>query len=70
MDSDRPIRLRPDELLHQRVMRQVLNQVQDTPYVLKGGTALLFARNLDRHSTDLDFDAGKRLNLEENSRGF
>jgi predicted nucleotidyltransferase component of viral defense system len=45
-------------------MRKVLMQIQDTPYVLKGGTALLFARNLDRHSTDLDFDSGKRLNLE------
>jgi predicted nucleotidyltransferase component of viral defense system len=25
---------------------------------------LLFTRNLDRHSTDLDFDSDKRLNLE------
>ena len=46
-------------------MRAVLGEMQDTPYVLKGGTALLFTRGLDRHSTDLDFDSSKKLNLEQ-----
>lgn len=48
---------------HQEVMKSVLKQVQDTGYVLKGGTALLLTRGLDRHSEDLDFDASKKLNL-------
>ena len=38
-------------------MRAVLRQLQATPYVFKGGSALAFAYGLDRHSTDLDFDA-------------
>ena len=38
-------------------MRAVLGQIQATPYVFKGGSALAFAYGLDRHSTDLDFDA-------------
>ena len=49
-------------------MRAVLGEMQDTPYVLKGGTALLFTRGLDRHSTDLDFDSSKKLNLEPRIR--
>lgn len=49
---------------HIRVMREVLRSVQDTPLVLKGGTALLVCYGLDRFSEDLDFDAPKKLNLE------
>jgi predicted nucleotidyltransferase component of viral defense system len=49
---------------HLRVMRVVLTSVQDTPLVLKGGTALLVCYGLDRFSEDLDFDAPKKLNLE------
>lgn len=49
---------------HLRVMREVLSSVQDTPLVLKGGTALLVCYGLDRFSEDLDFDAPKKLNLE------
>jgi predicted nucleotidyltransferase component of viral defense system len=45
-------------------MEQILAKMQDTPYVLKGGTALIFTRNLDRHSTDLDFDSDKQMNIE------
>jgi predicted nucleotidyltransferase component of viral defense system len=64
MDSNRELRIDQSEALHQKVMQQVLARIQDTPYVLKGGTALLFTRKLDRHSTDLDFDAGKQINIE------
>jgi predicted nucleotidyltransferase component of viral defense system len=49
---------------HIHVMREVLRSVQDTPLVLKGGTALLVCYGLDRFSEDLDFDAPKKLNLE------
>jgi len=49
---------------HVEIMRRVLAAVQDTPLVLKGGTALLLCYGLDRFSEDLDFDAAKKLNLE------
>jgi predicted nucleotidyltransferase component of viral defense system len=64
MDQNSSIRITQGEALHQRVMQQILAKIQDTPYVLKGGTALLFTRNLDRHSTDLDFDSDKQINIE------
>jgi predicted nucleotidyltransferase component of viral defense system len=64
MDNNRSLRITQSEELHQRVMRQILANIQDTPYVLKGGAALLFTRNLDRHSTDLDFDSDKQMNIE------
>lgn len=49
-------------------MREIAVSMADTPYVLKGGTALLLTRGLDRHSTDLDFDSSKKLNLEHRIR--
>jgi predicted nucleotidyltransferase component of viral defense system len=64
MDSNRSLRMTQSEILHQSVMRQILARIQDTPYVLKGGTALMFTRNLDRHSTDLDFDSMQQINIE------
>ncbi|MEL6456350.1 MAG: nucleotidyl transferase AbiEii/AbiGii toxin family protein, partial [Cyanobacteria bacterium J06623_5] len=64
MDSNRPLPITPGQALHQEVMRQVLEKVQDTPYVLKGGAALVFTRKLSRHSADLDFDSKQRVNLE------
>ena len=40
-------------------MREVLARVQDLGLVLKGGTAFAIAWGLNRHSTDLDFDANR-----------
>ncbi|MCY4007782.1 MAG: nucleotidyl transferase AbiEii/AbiGii toxin family protein [Rhodobacteraceae bacterium] len=58
--------MEPAQIFHQRVMYQVTRALQErTPYVLKGGTGLLFARNLDRHSTDLDFDTHRAVRIEE-----
>jgi predicted nucleotidyltransferase component of viral defense system len=54
----------PAQQTHVNIMRAVLRTVQDTPLVLKGGTALLLCYGLDRFSEDLDFDATKKLNLE------
>ena len=51
------------QVVHERVMRAVILRMQDTPYVLKGGTALAFAYDLDRHSTDIDFDAAEPLSI-------
>lgn len=57
MAEDHPLQLTEAQHLHQRVMYHIVMALQDTPYVLKGGTALMMTRGLDRHSTDLDFDA-------------
>ena len=56
------------EARHERVMRYVVARMQDTPYVLKGGTALAFAYDLDRHSTDLDFDATEPAHIRKRIR--
>ncbi len=55
----RGLRLTPDQERHERLMWAVLAQVRDFGLILKGGTALAFTRGLDRHSTDLDFDASR-----------
>jgi predicted nucleotidyltransferase component of viral defense system len=49
---------------HKLLMRNIVQSLADTPYVLKGGTALMFGYDLDRFSEDLDFDSVKKLNLE------
>ncbi len=49
---------------HYLFMRKIVESLADTPYVLKGGTALMFGYGLDRFSEDLDFDSMKKLNLE------
>ncbi len=49
---------------HVQLMANVARSLNDTPMVLKGGTALLLAYGLDRHSTDLDFDSVKAIRLE------
>ncbi len=49
---------------HQLFMRNIVMSLADTPYILKGGTALMFGYGLDRFSEDLDFDSTKKLNLE------
>lgn len=46
-------------------MRCVVRRMQDTPYVLKGGTALAFAYDLDRHSTDIDFDTAEPVYIRD-----
>ncbi len=44
-------------------MRRIARSLQDTPLILKGGTALLLVHGLDRFSEDLDFDSNKPINL-------
>jgi predicted nucleotidyltransferase component of viral defense system len=50
--------------IHVDIMKSVARSLADTPLILKGGTALLFAYGLDRFSEDLDFDSNKHLRLE------
>lgn len=70
MATDRSVRLTANQAHHERVMRAVALQMQDTPFVLKGGTALALLYGLDRHSVDLDFDVGKakRVSIERHVR--
>lgn len=68
MDPHRDVRLTASRALHERVMREVVARVQDSTYVLKGGSALAFVYGLDRHSTDLDFDADRHTDLSRRIR--
>jgi predicted nucleotidyltransferase component of viral defense system len=63
MDFNREFRLNSSQIQHLFVMRAVAERLQDTPYILKGGTALILTRSLDRYSTDLDFDSDRKINL-------
>ena len=69
MDTDRRLAaMTKSEALHEHVMAAVVSRMQDTPYVLKGGTALAFAYDLDRHSTDIDFDAAEPVYIKDRIR--
>ena len=61
----RGLRLTLDQELHERLMWAFLVQIQDFDMVLKGGTALAFTRGLSRHSTDLDFDTNRPVELRD-----
>jgi acyl carrier protein len=56
--------LTAEENWHVQVMTSIAKSVVDTPFILKGGTALLLAYGLDRFSEDLDFDSTKAIRLE------
>jgi len=60
--------MKPRDAAHEQLMKSILKGIDDTPLVLKGGTALLLAYGLDRFSEDLDFDAPHKLNLESRIR--
>ena len=64
----RATRLTPAQALHERLMREVLGLMRGTGLVLKGGSALAFCYGVDRHSTDLDFDARGRVELRGHLR--
>jgi len=49
---------------HQLFMSNIVKSLANTPYILKGGTALMFGYGLDRFSEDLDFNSTKKLNLD------
>ncbi|MBL4868800.1 MAG: nucleotidyl transferase AbiEii/AbiGii toxin family protein [Pseudomonadales bacterium] len=54
---------------HINIMRLIAESLNDTPMVLKGGTALMLAYGLDRYSEDLDFDSTKAISLEKRVKG-
>lgn len=51
------------EVYHKKLMVSILQNLQNTPLVLKGGTALFLGYGLTRFSEDLDFDSYAKLNL-------
>jgi predicted nucleotidyltransferase component of viral defense system len=59
------VELKEDQKTHVKFMSEIAKSTLDTPTVLKGGTALLLAYDLDRFSEDLDFDSTKAFNLEK-----
>lgn len=61
----RGLRLTPQQELHERLMWEVIAQSRALDLVLKGGTALAFCRGLNRHSTDLDFDTDRPVDLRD-----
>jgi hypothetical protein len=61
---DSTTNLTPEQKIHVNVMLSIARSLSDTPMVLKGGTALLLAYQLDRFSEDLDFDSDKKIHLE------
>jgi predicted nucleotidyltransferase component of viral defense system len=64
MDKTQPIDLSSEEIEHAKFMKAIVQSMTGTPYILKGGTALMFGYGLDRFSEDLDFDSTKRINME------
>ena len=59
----RYVELSREQALHERLMQEVLRRIPSTGLVLKGGSALAFCYGAGRHSTDLDFDARRRVDL-------
>ena len=63
MATNDRLHLTADQALLEHVMREVVMQVQDAGFVLKGGGALVLVYGSIRHTTDLDFDAEKQTDM-------
>ena len=61
----RGLRVNPQQELCALLMRAVLERVRDLDMVPKGGTALAVTHGLDRHSTELDFNAERPVELRD-----
>lgn len=66
--NDSRSHLTAQQVLLERVMREVVERVQDAGFVLKGGGALVFAYGSPRHTTDLDFDADRKTDMRRRIR--
>ena len=51
------------ERIHKALIQTVVKGLSDRPVVLKGGTALVLAYGMDRHSEDIDYDSNTRIDL-------
>ncbi|MFQ0999999.1 nucleotidyl transferase AbiEii/AbiGii toxin family protein [Gilliamella sp. BG6] len=56
--------LTEDQKEHHILMKELAVNLNDTPLVLIGGTALYLCYGLDRFSVDIDLDTSKKINLE------
>lgn len=56
--------LTKDQKEHHILMKELAVNLNDTPLVLIGGTALYLCYGLDRFSVDIDLDTNKKINLE------
>ena len=52
----------PDQI-HMRLIQTIVKVFSNRPVVLKGGTALMLAYGLNRHSEDIDYDSNTRIDL-------
>ncbi len=52
----------PDRI-HRTLIEKIVKGLSDKPLVLKGGTALMLAYNLDRYSEDIDYDSSTKIDL-------
>ncbi len=59
----RAVGLSRGQALHERLTRAVLKLGRGTEPVLKGGGAVAFCYGAGLHSTDLDFDVRRRVDL-------
>ena len=49
--------------IHKVLIQTIVNALGNKPLVLKGGTALMLAYNLDRYSEDIDYDSNTKVDL-------
>lgn len=63
--NDRGVWLTEDQLVHERAMMSAVTGMQDTRYIFKGGSALAFLYQLDRHSTEIEFGASEPIDTTE-----
>ena len=68
MAPNRSVHLTKEQIHHERVLSSIVRRLQNTPYVLRGGTALALVYGLDRHSVDLDFDGDKKFSVKRHVR--
>ena len=52
----------PDRI-HRTLIERIVKGLSDKPLILKGGTALMLAYNLDRYSEDIDYDSDTKIDL-------
>ncbi len=52
----------PDRI-HKKLIETIVKGLSTKPLVLKGGTALMLAYDLDRYSEDIDYDSNTKIDL-------
>lgn len=63
--NDRGVWLTEDQLVHERAMMSAVVGLQGTGVVFKGGSALALVYQLDRHATEIKFDASEPIDTTE-----